>query len=125
MALNEIPNVDEQLFKDSVEDAITKLDKEIERCVRLFCHKQELHYEKDMWVAGDIGSIICISDMNIKFTDIRIDLEKNVRKGIFSEWYWTVTESDLPYINYNSWIMGLRHLDLDLKQDENGNTSAI
>lgn len=121
MAIVEQINIDEKLFRDFVEDSIINLDKHIERIVKLFCIKQDFHYEPDMWVSGDIGSIICISDLFVNFSDIRLDLEKNVRKGMFSEWYWAVLESDLPYINYNSWVNGLRHSDL--KKNENGTTN--
>ena len=94
-----------------IEKLKSKLDLCIEQYVILFCKKQDLQYKTGMWVAGDVGYIVLISDMFINFSDIRLDLENNVTKGIFSEWYWTVTESNLPYINYSSWLKGLRQSD--------------
>lgn len=111
------------LWKDRVGYAKKGFEFYVHRYLELFCEKQGFVYDKREWVGNIIGEVICINDMLVKLSDIRIDIDRNITKGIFSEWYWTVTESDLPYINYNSWVMGLRHKDL--KQSENGNTSAI
>jgi len=84
----------------------------VDRYMELFCEKQGYEYDKKAWVGNNVGETICVADMNVNFSDIKIDIDMSVPKGIFSEWYWTVTESDLPYINYSSWVMGLRHKDL-------------
>lgn len=120
MAIEGFNTIDSTVFKDIIANYKEALETCIENYTKLFCLKHGFNYESDMWVSGEIGSIICISDMFINFSDIRLDLEKNVTKGIFSEWYWTVVDKR-PYINYNSWVMGLRHSNL--KQNENGTTN--
>lgn len=77
----------------------------------MFCDKHEIEYDDSYWIGGK-GEVIEIGDMFINFSDVRLDLEQNVTKGIFTNWYWTVLESKLPHINYASWVKGLRHKDL-------------
>jgi hypothetical protein len=83
----------------------------IDRYTQLFCDKHEVEYNPENWIGGK-GEVIEIGDMFINFSDIRIDLEEKVSKEIFAEWYWNVTENNLLFINYKSWIKGLRPKDL-------------
>jgi len=87
------------------------LDFYIDRYMQMFCDKHEIEYDDSYWIGGK-GEVIEIGDMFINFSDVRLDLEQNVTKGIFTNWYWTVLESKLPHINYASWVKGLRHKDL-------------
>ena len=50
---------------------IEKLQSEYENIcneyVKKFCIKQDMSYEKDMWVGGDVGSTILIGDYFLSF----------------------------------------------------------
>lgn len=47
---------------------------------------------KDNWVAGDIGTIICIGDMFVDFEVIRYDIDNNIPEDKFEKWYWSAVE---------------------------------
>lgn len=79
----------------------------VNKYMELFCEKHELVYDKDLWI--DFAEIIDIGDMFINFSDIRTDIDKNVKKGVFTEWYWANMESESKFISYNSWLKGFRH----------------
>jgi hypothetical protein len=98
-------------IEDRIKHAKNGFEFYVNQYMQLFCDKHGLEYNESLWI-GRKGDIIEIADMVINFSDIRIDLEENVNKDIFLEWYWNVTESELPHINYSSWIKGLRHKDL-------------
>jgi hypothetical protein len=87
------------------------LDFYIDSYMQMFCEKHGLTYDESYWIGGK-GEVIEIGDMFINFSDVRIDLEQNCPVEMFADWYWTVLESNLPHINYASWVKGLRHKDL-------------
>ena len=79
--------------------------------VRLFIEKHELEskYYEDYWIANDPGTIICISDMYISMDDIRYDIDNDIPKEKFEEWYWTSVdraENGLQYLNYPAFCKG-------------------
>ena len=61
------------------------------------------------WVADEVGGIAECSDFYFNFLDIVKDIEKNVDKGVIIDWYYSNIDNENNYINYNSWLMGLRH----------------
>lgn len=97
---------------DRIEFARSGFEFYVDKYMELFCEKQEMHYDKENWTG--FGEIIEVGDMNAFFSDIRMDVDLNVTKGVFVEWYWTVTEKR-PYINYNTWLMGLGYKKLKSK----------
>lgn len=98
--------------EDRIENARIGFDFYVDKYMELFCEKQEMNYDKENWTG--FGEIIEVGDMNAFFSDIRMDVDLNVTKGVFVEWYWTVTEKR-PYINYNTWLMGLGYKKLKSK----------
>lgn len=75
--------------------------------VQAFCDKHEYEYEPDMWVAGDVGGIICISDLYIGLDDIRIDVDKDAPEDEFIKWYdytMKLAMLDAKYPNYDNWL---------------------
>ena len=79
--------------------------------VRLFIEKHELEskYYEDYWIANDPGTIICISDMYISMDDIRYDIDNDIPKEKFEEWYWESLrrhEYNIQYMNYPSFCKG-------------------
>lgn len=93
------------LLKDRIDYAKKGYEFYVHKYMELFCEKHELEYDKDYWIG--FGEIIELADMFINFSDVRLDVDKDVTRGIFTEWYWTTLESNLPHVNYNSWLMGL------------------
>ena len=78
--------------------------------LRLFCEKHELDFDPDYWVAGDVGTIICINDhYYINFHDLKYDIDHNVDKSIFFEWCNYDVDMGMleaQRINYPSWVKG-------------------
>ena len=84
----------------------TKLHKDlinnINEYTKLFCEKHDLYF--DYWVADLVGGICCFSnDYFAGFDDIRLDLENEVPKDVFFEWYDLTLDLGLkgkPTISY-------------------------
>lgn len=101
-------------IQEHLQLAKERLEHSIEAYVLLFCEKHELSVPnpiKNEWVGQKTGSIICLGDWFVSFDDIRTDLEKDVEPKLFIEWYYASLENT-QFINYDSFIMGLRHSDL-------------
>jgi hypothetical protein len=79
--------------------------------VKKFCKKQDMCYEG--WVGDVIGGIVCINDFYFNFSDIVLDIDTKQPKGFIIDWYYDNIEVDDTYINYSSYIMGLRVKDLN------------
>lgn len=79
-----------------------------------FCAKQEMDFNG--WTADEVGGIAECSDFYFNFLDILKDIEKKVDKGVIIDWYYSNIDNENNYINYNSWLMGLRHEKLDVNQ---------
>lgn len=92
-----------------------------------FIRKHELCDEEDAnkditleWVGSDIGGVLEIADYYINFSDIKIDIDKNVDKDEFWKYYQYCEEISLlntycktkgiTIPNYTSWIKGCPRL---------------
>jgi hypothetical protein len=74
-----------------------------------FCEKHGYYYERNCWVAGDIGGIACINDYFVDMATIRVDVDENVEENEFIEWYdycLQANEYGLTTPNYSSWVKG-------------------
>lgn len=77
-----------------------------------FCDKHEWQYEPDMWVAGNIGTIVMIGDMFVSMNNIRYDIDNNVPTDYFEKWYWKsieiseLTDGAENYMNYENYYKG-------------------
>ena len=74
-----------------------------------FCDKHEWQYEPDMWVAGNIGTIVMIGDMFVSMNNIRYDVDNNIPTDYFAKWYWKsieiseLTDGAENYMNYENY----------------------
>ena len=74
-----------------------------------FCDKHEWQYEPDMWVAGNVGTIVMIGDMFVSMNNIRYDIDNNVPTDYFEKWYWKsieiseLTDGAENYMNYENY----------------------
>lgn len=81
-----------------------------------FSNKHELEF--DGWVADEIGGIASfIQQYFFNLSDIVLDLRTKQRKGFIIKWQDETTDyhfltSKTEYINYQSFIKGLRYKDL-------------
>lgn len=86
------------------------LNNSIKKYVELFEKKHEI--ELDFWVANFVGTIGCFSnEYYIDFETIRLDLEKDVPKDVFFNWYDLTLDLGMrnePIINYYSYLKGVR-----------------
>lgn len=77
--------------------------------LRIFCNKQELEYEENAWI-GRVGEVAMIGDYFINFHDLRYDIDNDVPKGVYFEWYDYDTRCAMAEctrkINYPSWAKG-------------------
>jgi hypothetical protein len=91
-------------LKKQYEDVVAKY-------ILFFCEKQDLEFE--FWVGNKIGETASFGDVfYINFNDIILDINTNQKKGLIIKWlYENIDNIDKP-INYNSYIMGLRHKDI-------------
>jgi hypothetical protein len=88
--------------------------------VRRFCEKQKIDF--DGWIgdeAGGIASFICQYFFNM--SDIILDITTNQPAGFILDWQsdgvdYNLLKDKTEYINYNSYIMGLRYSDLSKSQ---------
>jgi len=87
-----------------------RLNKSIEVYVKLFEKKHDIYFE--FWVADLTGTIACFSnEYYIDFNDIRFDLENEIDKKQFLEWYDVSLDLALEgkqTINYKTWNMRTR-----------------
>ena len=84
-------------------------EKSCNKIVELFCEKQDLKF--DYWIGDKVGGIADCGSFDFYLEDIILDLDKDLKKGFIFDWY----DDNLDYkqyINYNSYIMGLRHENL-------------
>ena len=78
-----------------------------------FCRKQEMDF--DYWVGDNIGEVAAMGEYFFDFMDIKRDIDYDVPKGEIL--YWFLSNMELydrhgRTINYKSYIMGLRSVDL-------------
>jgi hypothetical protein len=95
----------------SKETAREYFEKGCNEYLRLFCEKHEFDYEdaKEMWVAGDVGSIVCCGDYFVDMQDIITDIEQDAPNGEYENWYdycFDAHNLGLTAPNYSSWLKG-------------------
>lgn len=84
-----------------------------EYCIA-FCNKHGYEYDQDGWAAGDVGGVLEVTEgyMYVNFDEIRYDIDNNIPKGTFEEYYEYSTEcafvDGAKNVNYRSWCMGCR-----------------
>ena len=99
----------EQTTQHSIKTRQERWDELCNEYLKEFCDKHEWPYEPDMWVAGNIGTIVMIGDMFVSMNNIRYDVDNNVPTDYFAKWYWKSIEiSDLTdgaenYMNYENY----------------------
>lgn len=74
-----------------------------------FCLKNGFEYDPFMWIADNVGTIIMIADMFVNMEDIRYDVDNNIPKGKFNDWYWKsveLHEFGVSWMNYESYCKG-------------------
>lgn len=85
---------------------------------QLFCQKHGFDYCPDEWVGGDVGGVLQVNDdYFFNFDDMRYDIDNDVEKGVFMEWYEYSVEVEFVEgtrnVNYRSWCMGYRPYTAD------------
>ena len=104
----------------STEKLIKDYKKACNNLVNKFATKQNLDF--DGWVTDEVGGIACFaSQYFFHMSDIELDLSTNQKKGFILEWIddgtefnmdILLTEEGARYINYASYIAGLRYENL-------------
>lgn len=78
--------------------------------VEEFCRKHGYTPERDAWVAGDVGTTICINDMYVGMDEIRYDIDNDIPVEKFTEWYWKSLDvlelTGEKWLNYASFCKG-------------------
>lgn len=99
----------EDLFEREAKDAKAIYEVVCESYLRLFCEKHDYQYERDSWVAGDVGSIANIGDYFVDMATIRTDIDECAEESEFIKWYdYTIAANEfgLTIPNFHSWIHG-------------------
>lgn len=86
-----------------------------EEYLKAFCDAYELQYEKDAWVAGNVGTIACAGDYYFDFTDvIKYAVDNNLSDWHeLLQWYdYTLfaNEYNQTIPNFPSWHKGCPRL---------------
>lgn len=82
--------------------------------VTLFCNKNGYIVDTDKdgnyyWIGNHPGGLIEISDMFVSMSDILYDIDNDVPKDQYYDWYWKSVdraEMGIKYMNYPSYCMG-------------------
>jgi len=74
--------------------------------ITIFCEKQEMDFNG--WIGDIIGGIAICNDFYFNFDDIVLDINFDQPKGDIIDWYFDNLEIQDKYINYYSYIKGLR-----------------
>lgn len=99
----------EQTTQHSIKTRQERWDELCNEYLKEFCDKHEWQYEPDMWVAGNIGTIVMIGDMFVSMNNIRYDIDNNVPTDYFAKWYWKsieiseLTDGAENYMNYENY----------------------
>lgn len=87
--------------------------------IKAFCKKQGIHIDYfDGWTGNEVGSIAGFYEQHyFNLSDIILDLETNQKKGFIQQWQndgvdYSMTHDKDKFINYKSYIKGLRYKDL-------------
>ena len=106
---NPLDSNTEQTTQHSIKTRQERWNELCNEYLKEFCDKHEWQYEPDMWVAGNIGTIVMIGDMFVSMNNIRYDVDNNIPTDYFAKWYWKSIEiSDLTdgaenYMNYENY----------------------
>lgn len=95
-----------------MKELTNNLNKAIHDYIELFEKKHELEFE--YWVADRVGEVAVFGYYFLGFCDIRIDLEQDIEKSIFFEWYSYALDLAMegkPVINYESYLKINKPLD--------------
>lgn len=83
-----------------------------------FCEKHGFDYEdeKQSWVAGCVGDIVCCGDHYFGMDVIVTDLKEDAPEGELLKWYYY--DNECHYLgtngcNYSSWLKGCPRLSED------------
>ena len=92
-----------------------------EEYLKAFCDNYERRYEKDSWVAGEVGTIACIGDYFFDFNDvIKYAVDNNLTDwNELLEWYdYTLfaLEYNQTIPNFKSWHKGCPRLTKEEQQ---------
>jgi len=63
-------------------------------------------YDEELWVAGDIGTVLCVSDLFVDYRTIIEVVDGVIAPDTFLEWYYYYIDGGT--INLKHWNMGLR-----------------
>jgi hypothetical protein len=105
-----------KLNKMSNEELQTQYENVCNEYVRRFCEKQDIEF--DGWISDEVGGIASfISQYFFNMSDIILDISTNQPVGFILDWQsdgvdFNLLKDKTEYINYNSYIMGLRYHDL-------------
>lgn len=80
-----------------------------EEYLKAFCDAYEMPYEKDAWVAGDVGTIACVGDYFIDLQDMMYMLNNQIPLAEYEQWtdYCAkASEYGFNLINLQHWHMG-------------------
>jgi hypothetical protein len=83
--------------------------------VAVFCEKQELYF--DYWIIDDVGGVAAFGDYYFSMDEILLDLSTEQEKYFILEYHdanveFNMGKDDPKFINYKSYISGLRHEQL-------------
>ncbi len=98
---------------------LTEFQKEYNNIVNKYLLKfvNKHGYEFSDWVSSEVGGLACfIEQYFFNFSDIKFDIDNNIKKGLIFKWqedgveYISQDERDENYdnINFKSYTMGLR-----------------
>ena len=105
-----------KLNKMSNDELQTQYENVCNEYVRRFCEKQDMEF--DGWVGNEVGGIAGFaSQYFFNMSDIILDMSTNQPVGFILDWQsdgvdFNLFKDKTEYINYNSYIMGLRYSDL-------------
>lgn len=94
-------------------------NKVVEEYCTEFCKKYGFDdYEQSMWVTGEIGGILSVSDYFINFNTIKFCVDNNVSWYEFVKWYnycidLGQIDTNLQTPNIDSWVHGCPRMSLD------------
>lgn len=77
--------------------------------LKAFCEKYEFDYDPDMWVANEVGGIVCIADYYFDLHDIAYCIDNDVSYTALISWYdYSLDAGTYGFdsINLKSWVSG-------------------
>lgn len=97
---------------EEIKSRIKKWNQICNEYLNEFCVRHDYTFENDMWVGGDIGTVVLIGDMYVSMDEIRYDVDNNINEDYFEQWYWKkmevaeLTDYTENYMNYESYCKG-------------------